>query len=298
VVGGAWLSVFRKRLRHVGALQFIMHPDYVRTDVASRMVEAALDLAENWLGLRRVQVTVFQDDADSIALYAQHGFSTEVTLRHYAVRAGELADAYLMARLSGLCQGHAASNTVAEPDPSDKASAPEPSDDQPLDIEIRGTEAADWEDVAEILTAPGVVYNTLQLPHQSRDNVRDRLEQRPENSYQLVATVDEQVIGQLGLFLETGRQAHVARLGMAVHPDFQGRGVGTALMEAGLDLAENWLNLTRIQLEVYPDNTAGVALYRRFGFEIEGVLRCWGYRAGQHTDTYLMARIRGENAHA
>ena len=46
---------------------------------------------------------------------------------------------------------------------------------------------------------------------------------------------------------------------MAVRDDWQGRGVGTALMEAALDLADNWLNLTRIELEVYTDNAAAIA---------------------------------------
>jgi putative acetyltransferase len=30
-------------------------------------------------------------------------------------------------------------------------------------------------------------------------------------------------------------------------------------MEAALDLADNWLNLTRIELSVYTDNAAGTA---------------------------------------
>jgi L-phenylalanine/L-methionine N-acetyltransferase len=52
---------------------------------------------------------------------------------------------------------------------------------------------------------------------------------------------------------------HVGSIGMAVRNDWQGRGIGTALMEAALDLADNWLNLTRIELRVYTDNAAGMA---------------------------------------
>ena len=57
---------------------------------------------------------------------------------------------------------------------------------------------------------------------------------------------------------------------MAVRDDWQGKGVGTALMEAVPDLADNWLGLTRIELSVYTDNAAGAALYKKFGFEVEG----------------------------
>ena len=79
---------------------------------------------------------------------------------------------------------------------------------------------------------------------------------------------------------------------MAVRDDWHGKGVGTALMEAALDLAENWLGLTRIELSVYTDNTAGVALYKKFGFEVEGTHRRYALRNGEYVDAYSMARIR------
>ncbi|MGB3634406.1 MAG: GNAT family N-acetyltransferase [Rubrobacteraceae bacterium] len=50
--------------------------------------------------------------------------------------------------------------------------------------------------------------------------------------------------------------------------DWQGKGVGSALLEAALDLADNWLGVTRVRLQVYTDNKAGITLYERFGFEI------------------------------
>ena len=54
-----------------------------------------------------------------------------------------------------------------------------------------------------------------------------------------------------------------------MHDDWQGKGVGAALMRAGLTFADNWLNLTRVELEVYADNEAAIHLYERFGFELE-----------------------------
>lgn len=164
-----------------------------------------------------------------------------------------------------------------------------------LTITIRGIESDDWEDSAAILYSGNVVYYTLQLPFLSRDRVRERVENIPSHLSMLVAVVDEHVVGQLGLERESGRRAHVGKLGMMVHADYQGRGVGSALMQAAVDLAENWLNLSRIELEVYTDNAAGIALYQKFGFEIEGTLRDYAFRDGQYVDSCLMARIRDEN---
>ncbi len=78
---------------------------------------------------------------------------------------------------------------------------------------------------------------------------------------------------------------------MAVRDDWQGKGVGTALMEAALDLADNWLNLTRIELRVYVDNAAAIALYEKFGFEVEGTHRRLAFRDGEYVDSYSMARV-------
>ena len=79
---------------------------------------------------------------------------------------------------------------------------------------------------------------------------------------------------------------------MAVRDDWQGRGVGTALMVACIDLADNWLNLTRLGLEVYTDNEPAIRLYTKFGFEIEGTLRRIAYRDGHFVDSYAMSRLR------
>jgi putative acetyltransferase len=85
---------------------------------------------------------------------------------------------------------------------------------------------------------------------------------------------------------------HVGSIGMAVRDDWQGRGVGTALMEAALDLADNWLNLTRVELTVYVDNAPAIALYEKFGFEVEGTHRRMAFRNGGYVDGYSMARLR------
>jgi len=163
------------------------------------------------------------------------------------------------------------------------------------EITIRGVEADDWEDIAEIQSARDVIYGTLQVPYKSRDAIRERTENQPSNMHGLVAVVDGQVVGLLGLQVGTGRRAHAASLGMMVHADFQGRGVGSALMAAAIDLAENWLAISRIELEVYPDNAPALALYEKFGFEREGVLREFAFRDGRYVDSILMARLRPED---
>jgi putative acetyltransferase len=163
-----------------------------------------------------------------------------------------------------------------------------------VDISVRHAEPNDAEAIHRILSGPRATSGTLQLPLQSVEVVRRRFLEIPEGLYHLVACAEGEVVGHL--CLETlpnrPRRRHVGSLGMAVREDLQGRGVGTALMEAALDLADNWLGLTRVELFVYVDNTAGVTLYKKVGFEVEGTHRHYAFRDGQYAHAYSMARIK------
>jgi putative acetyltransferase len=76
-----------------------------------------------------------------------------------------------------------------------------------------------------------------------------------------------------------------------VRDDWQGRGVGTRLMTTLLDLADNWLGALRIELTVYTDNAGAIALYKKFGFLVEGTHRAFALREGQFVDALAMARL-------
>lgn len=160
-------------------------------------------------------------------------------------------------------------------------------------ITIRPREAADLEALAALMNCPGVVRGTLQLPWRSLEERREQFARRAPGGHSFVAEIERRVVGQLGLQGEQNpRRRHVGAIGMAVHDDFQGRGVGSALLVACLDLADRWLDLRRIELEVYTDNLAAIHLYEKFGFEREGLLREYAFRDGSYTDAFLMARVR------
>ncbi|TKC99558.1 GNAT family N-acetyltransferase [Polyangium fumosum] len=71
---------------------------------------------------------------------------------------------------------------------------------------------------------------------------------------------------------------HVAVLGIGVHPDAQGIGLGRALLEALLGWVrdhrdEDGGRIHRVELHVRADNPRAVALYRSLGFQQEGSRR-------------------------
>lgn len=151
-------------------------------------------------------------------------------------------------------------------------------------IHVRAREPGDSEALTEILNCSSVYAGTLQLPYRSVASHRERMVEDP-NAHHLVAEIDGRVVGSLGLHTQTPpRRRHVGEIGMTVHDGFQGQGVGTALMVAMIDLADNWLGLQRIELHVYTDNDPAVHLYEKFGFVIEGTARRFALRGGAYVD--------------
>jgi L-phenylalanine/L-methionine N-acetyltransferase len=161
-------------------------------------------------------------------------------------------------------------------------------------IVIRRQEPEDFLGLQRILAQPRAIWGTLQVPYPSAQAWRKRLAEQAENVYALVACVNQEIVGSLGLFANdrSARRRHVGQLGMAVHDQWQGQGIGTALMNAAIDLADRWLNLNRLELTVYTDNEPAIRLYKRFAFEIEGRLRKYSFRDGVFVDAYAMARVR------
>ncbi|MBE0683254.1 MAG: GNAT family N-acetyltransferase [Anaerolineales bacterium] len=168
--------------------------------------------------------------------------------------------------------------------------------DKPV-FTIRRAEPSDAEAMRQIFSSPNAIRGTLQLPYPSTENWRKRLAEPVDGSFNLLACAENEVVGQLGLFTFPNhpRRRHVGQIGMAVRDDWQGKGAGSALMQAAIDLADKWLNLSRLELEVYTDNEPAISLYKKFGFVTEGTLQRFAYRDGQFVDVYAMARLREAN---
>ena len=163
------------------------------------------------------------------------------------------------------------------------------------EIVIRHAEVGDAEALHQIYNQPTPQRDTLHIPHSPLAAWTERLTQPKSGSRNLVACIDGVVVGQLMLTVEPSpRRSHVATFGIGVHSNYHGRGVASALMVAMTDLCDNWLRIDRTELTVFVDNESAVAVYRKFGFEIEGTGKNYALRDGKYVDAYFMARIKPE----
>lgn len=105
-----------------------------------------------------------------------------------------------------------------------------------------------------------------------------------------VAEAPEGIVGRLSIARDTHPASeHVADLGLMVARGFRRRGIGRALMAA----AETWaleVGVRKIELHVFPHNTAAIALYEGLGYEREGFRRSHYRRGHDFLDAILMAK--------
>ncbi|MEB0048271.1 MULTISPECIES: GNAT family N-acetyltransferase [unclassified Pseudomonas] len=160
-------------------------------------------------------------------------------------------------------------------------------------ITVQRFDEAHIEGITALYNDPAITRQVLQMPFQSTDVWRKRLMPENERVVQLVALHRGIVIGNIGLEqFSRIRRSHAGNLGMGVAGEWQGKGVGSKLLETVLEIADNWMNLQRVELSVYSDNEAAISLYRKFGFEPEGLFRDYAVRDGSLVDALSMARLR------
>ena len=159
-------------------------------------------------------------------------------------------------------------------------------------VHIRATEFEDIEGLCELMNLPNYRFGTLRLPFHSIEDAKRRFKRsQSRDVVSIVAVQDDKIVGTAALYKRSGRERHIGNIGMGVHDDYQGQGIGRKLMEALIDQADKWLNLRRLELTVYSDNERAVGLYKSLGFEVEGHLRDAAFRDGAYVDSLIMGRI-------
>jgi putative acetyltransferase len=140
-----------------------------------------------------------------------------------------------------------------------------------------------------------VFPNLMQMPMATEEMWRQRLgggSDPDSGELRLVAQLGDRVVASAGLHpVLRLRRRHTSMLGISVLPEAQRRGVGRALMQALCDYADRWAQVLRLELQVYADNARAIALYRRFGFEIEGRHPAYALRDGEYVESLSMGRL-------
>ena len=118
----------------------------------------------------------------------------------------------------------------------------------------------------------------------------ERMNQQ-DNSTIFVAEINSELIGYLiAIGGSVQRTKHSAYIVVGVLENYRGKGIGTELFDSLIKWASKH-NISRLELTTVTENKAGLALYKRNGFEIEGTKRNSLIIDGKFYDEYYMSKI-------
>ncbi|MCG9628427.1 GNAT family N-acetyltransferase [Vibrio mediterranei] len=158
-------------------------------------------------------------------------------------------------------------------------------------MKIRKMNSADLPALYDVYTDKEVVNNNRYVADIKRDEFDSMFN---DNQHNFVAVEsDGKLLGHLAInTTEKPRLQHSASFGVAVAKAYRGKGVGRFLMEHLLSYCDDELNLIRLELEMHANNDAALALYKSFGFEIEGIKRKAVLVEDELVDIVIMSRVR------
>lgn len=128
----------------------------------------------------------------------------------------------------------------------------------------------------------------------SPEQQRKRLEQMEKESNSTILVAEQEDGKLVGYLVVIGgnvrRNKHSAYLVIGILNQYQGLGIGTKLFVQ----LEEWArehNIHRLELSVVTRNEAGLRLYKKMGFDIEGTKRHSLYIDGEFVDGYYMSKL-------
>jgi RimJ/RimL family protein N-acetyltransferase len=137
-----------------------------------------------------------------------------------------------------------------------------------------------------MLMEPGERQTTLEKQRMMIERV-----EKQENAVILAAQNEGRMIGYLmaigGSVKRTGHSAYIV---VGILMEYRGKGVGTELFQAVEEWAKNH-GISRLELTAVTRNTAGISLYQKSGFEIEGTKRNSLIINGEFHNEYYMSKL-------
>lgn len=144
------------------------------------------------------------------------------------------------------------------------------------DIQIRKMTLEDLDELMEI------EEKSFSIPW-SREAFKEELLYNNCAIYH-IAEFDDKIVGYIGTWTVVD-EMHITSI--AVEPDYRNLGIGTALLEAVIKIA-NRMNIKNIYLEVRESNLTAQRLYKKFAFEVVGKRK--QYYLDNQEDALLMTK--------
>lgn len=161
-----------------------------------------------------------------------------------------------------------------------------------VDVDIRSFSTEDVKELNKIRRSEGVFETILSLKDETIDQTYNYFTGDSIHTFIAEDKTQEKIVGYIKLVIdEEKRRRHKANISVAIHNDYQGNGVGSKLFAEVIDLSKNWLMLRKLELTVLETNNRGLELYKKMGFQVEGISKEDTVVNGKYEDVVFMGMI-------
>jgi len=163
-----------------------------------------------------------------------------------------------------------------------------------FEFTIRPAEIEDAEKIGDLLDEVGVenIYIMSVPGERTVDQIKALIrQQNTDRSLLLVADNYGDIVGVLGFIGGLFKKiSHVVEIGMAIKKDFRNSGLGSTLFREAITWARK-KGFYRLELGVLSTNYQAISLYKKFGFQEEGVRKSRYRIEGKWVDEILMYKF-------
>ncbi len=167
-----------------------------------------------------------------------------------------------------------------------------------MECSIRNWRAEDASDLAAALNNKKIHDNLrdgLPYPYTEKDAenfITAMLQADKKTTYAFAITVNDKVVGSIGVFRKENIHARTAEIGYYVAEPYWGQGLGTEAIRQTCKYIFEHTDIVRIFAEPFAYNVASCRILEKNGFVFEGVLKSNAVKNGQVVDMKMYALIR------
>lgn len=165
---------------------------------------------------------------------------------------------------------------------------------------IRKWKLSDAKDLAIALSNRKVQDNLrdgLPYPYSEQDGkdyISDMLSAREDDTFAFAITVDNKVVGSIGVFRQGNIHRQTAELGYYIAEEYWSKGITTEAVKQICEYVFSKSDIIRIYAEPFAYNTASCRVLEKAGFQYEGILRSNAVKNGEVIDMKMYSLLRTE----
>ena len=165
---------------------------------------------------------------------------------------------------------------------------------------IRKWELSDATDLAMAISNKKIQNNLrdgLPYPYTDQDGadfISDMLSADENETFAFAITVDNKVVGSIGVFRQGNIHRLTAELGYYIAEKYWGRGIMTEAVQQICEYVFDKSDIIRIYAEPFAYNIASCRVLEKAGFQYEGTLRNNAIKNGKIIDMKMYSLLKAE----